>query len=297
MELNHLKYFYEVAKSGSFSEAARRLRISQSALSKAVALLEDREGIRLLERSKKGVTLTEVGSEVFSRSEAIFRQLTELENACRGTKQQCSGLMAFGASDQIINYLLVPILTAMRTQYPLVIPSVISGTPHEITSAINANSIEFGLFFTRVPSTGLETDVLNSYSMALVCHPGFKKEIANADKLSQLRATINRLGFIGSVGLHYQNHPSADLIKLIGENPNVAFEASSQETQKRLCLEGGGVAFLTRFMVEKEICSGSLIEIGLPRPLKYDLLLVTRKGRSPSINARTFLELLKGSHR
>ncbi|RZA04544.1 MAG: LysR family transcriptional regulator, partial [Proteobacteria bacterium] len=54
MELNHLRYFYEVAKAGSFTNAARSLRISQSALSKTVALLEAREGVKLLQRSKSG---------------------------------------------------------------------------------------------------------------------------------------------------------------------------------------------------------------------------------------------------
>ncbi len=293
MELNHLRYFYEVAKSGSFSEAARRLRISQSALSKAVALLEDREGVRLFERSKKGVALTEIGSEVYARSESVFQQLTEIENTCRGTKQTCSGLMPFGASDHVTNYLLVSVLQKMRADHPLVIPSVMSGTPHEIIAGISSNAIEFGLFFTRVPAPGLAYEVLQTVAMAVVCHPRLKKEVLAADKPAQLRNALNKLGFIGSVGLHYQHHPSEELIKLLGEQPNVAFEASSQETQKRLCLAGGGVAFLARFMVEREIKSGELYEVELARPLKYDLLLATRKSQTLSLSARTFLSLLR----
>ena len=72
MELNHLKYFYEVARAGSFTAAARNLRVSQPSLSKTVALLEAREKIQLLERSKKGVTLTKIGMEVYTRCEKIF---------------------------------------------------------------------------------------------------------------------------------------------------------------------------------------------------------------------------------
>lgn len=294
MELNHLRYFYEVAKSGSFSEAARRLRISQSALSKAVALLEDREGVRLFERSKKGVALTEIGADVYARSESVFQQLTEIENTCRGTKQTCSGLMPFGASDHVANYLLVPRLQEMRKAHPLVIPSVLSGTPNEIIAAIAKNECEFGLFFTRVAAPGVTYEVLRSIPMAVVCHPRFKRDIQNAEKPAQLRAALNKTGFIGSVGLHYQHHPSEELIKLVGEQPNVAFEASSQETQKRLCLEGGGVAFLARFMIEDEIKTGALIEVSLSRPLKLDLLVATRKNQLLSLSARTFLELLHG---
>lgn len=293
MELNHLRYFYEVAKSGSFSEAARRLRISQSALSKAVALLEDREGVRLFERSKKGVALTDIGSEVFARSESVFQQLTEIENTCRGTKQTCSGLMPFGASDHVTNYLLVEPLEKMRTEHSLVIPSVLSGTPHEILAALARNEIEFGLFFTRVPAPGVQYESVRTVPMAVVCHPRFKREIAAADKPAQLRTVLNKLGFIGSIGMYYQHHPSEELIKLVGEQPNVAFEASSQETQKRLALQGGGVAWLARFMVEDEIRDGSLIEVPLPRPLKLDLSIASRKGQALSLSARTFIEMLR----
>src|SRR5690606_10163468 len=107
LELNHLRYFYEVARAGSFTEAARKLHISQSALSKAVSLLEQSEGVRLFERSKRGVTLTAVGAEVFQKSAGIFEAVREIQNACRGTKEICEGHLHFGASDHVTNYLLI----------------------------------------------------------------------------------------------------------------------------------------------------------------------------------------------
>lgn len=290
MELNHLRYFYEVAKSGSFSEAARRLHISQSALSKAVALLEDREGVKLFERSKKGVSLTAIGTDVFAKSEHVFQTLTEIENTCRGTKETCSGLLRIGASDHVINYLMIGQLEEMRAEHPLVIPSVQAGTPNEILAAILANEIELGLFFTRVASPGIAYEVISSVDMALVCHPKFQKSIRQADRPAQLRETLNEIGFIGSIGAHYQHHPSESLIKLMGEEPTYAFEASSQETQKRLALSGGGISFLARFMVDNEIKAKELIEIPLPKPIRLDLLLATRKNQMLSLSARTFLK-------
>lgn len=295
MELNHLRYFYEVAKSGSFSEAARRLHISQSALSKAVALLEDREGVLLLERSKKGVALTKVGIEVFAKSENIFQTLSEIENTCRGTKETCSGLLRLGASDHVSNYLLVERLQKMREDHPLVIPSLLAGTPNEIIAAISSLEIEFGLFFTKVPSPGIDYEVLQSIDMALACHPRFAKSIRQAAKPAQLRETLNEIGFIGSIGAHYQHHPSETLMKLAGEQPTIAFEASSQETQKRLCLAGGGIAFLARFMVDNEIKSKELIEIPLPKAIRLDLLVATRRNQQLSLSARTFLAGMRNS--
>src|SRR5688572_26359702 len=136
MELNHLRYFFEVAQAGSFTHAARKLRISQSSLSKAVALLEDREGVKLLQRSKKGVALTAVGTEVYRMSAAIFLTVTEIENTCRGTKEVCEGYLRFGASDHVTNYLLVDEVRALQKEHAKVVPSIFSGAPHEIIEMI-----------------------------------------------------------------------------------------------------------------------------------------------------------------
>ena len=62
--------------------------------------------------------------------------------------------MSLGASDHVTNYLLVSVLQEMRAEHPLVVPSVQSGTPHEIIAGIGTNALEFGLFFTRVPAPG-----------------------------------------------------------------------------------------------------------------------------------------------
>jgi DNA-binding transcriptional LysR family regulator len=52
MELNHLRYFFEVAREGSFTSAARKLRVSQPSISKLVRILEEREGVLLFDRGK-----------------------------------------------------------------------------------------------------------------------------------------------------------------------------------------------------------------------------------------------------
>src|ERR1700722_8298297 len=106
MELNHLRAFYEVARIGRFSEAARRLHISQSALSRSVALLEDAEGVQLFERSKKGVKLTKIGTEVFLRCERMFKTFEEIEGLCRGTREVCGGPLRFATTDHVTNELL-----------------------------------------------------------------------------------------------------------------------------------------------------------------------------------------------
>src|ERR1700722_14716677 len=136
MELNYLKAFYEVAKSGSFTEAGRRLHISQSALSKAVALLEESQGVKLFARSKKGVRLTPTGEKVFFQSERLFGLVTEIETTCQQHVEEIAGPLCIGASDHVANYLLVPILRHMRRQFPKVLPTISTGAPSDIVERI-----------------------------------------------------------------------------------------------------------------------------------------------------------------
>lgn len=291
MELNHLRYFFEVAKAGSFTAAARQLRISQSALSKSVALLEASEGIKLLQRSKKGVTLTPLGQEVFRMSSAVFSQVSEIRNTCRGTKEICEGHLRFGASDHVTNYLLCAELLKMRNLHPKIIPSVFSGTPNEIVGLILNNELEFGLFFTKVNVPGISYEPIAPLAMAVVCQPKLLPEGKNS--LTRVRALVKDAGFIGSIKAQYQNHPAQDFIKLMDKTTPTVFESNSQETQKRYCLAGGGVAFLARFMVEKEISSGALVEIPTSKPLSMELHLARKKSLPLSLGARTFLAQVK----
>lgn len=295
MELNHLKSFYEVAKDGSFTAAARRLRISQSALSKAVALLEDHEGVLLFERSKKGVTLTPLGGEVYLKAERLFQTLTEIEVLCRGTKETCKGPLRFGASDHVINYLLIKKIQHLRRSYPEVIPSLFSGTPNDIVELILRNEIEFGLFFTKVNVPGIQYESLFPLGMAIVCAPHLIPDIQKTVTPARLKKILQEVGYIGSIQTQYQNHPSREFMKFLGKDPRIAYESNNQETQKRLCLEGAGVAYLARMMIEEEVREGRLVEIPLSQPISPQLVLASRKGRRLSLNARTFLNLLTGS--
>src|SRR4051812_28144509 len=114
MELNYLRAFFEVAKVGSFTEAALRVHVSQSALSRAVALLEDSEGVKLFERTRRGVTLTPVGEDVFRHCQELFQTIGKIEGLCRGTLETCEGPMRFAAVDHVVNYLLVEPMQKFR---------------------------------------------------------------------------------------------------------------------------------------------------------------------------------------
>lgn len=293
MELNHLRVFFEVAKAGRFNEAARRLNISQSALSRSVALLEESEGVKLFERSKTGVSLTPLGTEVFMRCEQLFRTFHDIEHLCRGLRETCEGPLRFATTDHVTNDLLVKPIQSMRHKHPGVIPSIFTGTPDEIANALLTTDCEFALLFTKVALPQIDYQILRSEPMALVCQPDVWKRNKAGSDAKTLKKTLQDVGYIASIGASLQTRPSRVLSELFGEMPRIGLEANGQEAQKRFCLEGGGVAYLARFMVEKEIQKGKLFEIPLEHPHVFNFWLATRKGRPLGLSARTFLEHLK----
>ena len=154
-----------------------------------------------------------------------------------------------------------------------------------MTHKIFQGELEFGLFFTKVEVPGIHFETLRTFPMAVVSSPKLGE--------NKVRELVEKQGFIGSIRSQYQVHPSNSFLDQIGSTPAMSFESNSQESQKRFCLEGGGVAYLARFMVERELEAGTLVEHALKKPLLAELLLAYKKGAQRSRNAEEFLKLLR----
>ncbi len=289
MELNYLRAFYEVAKAGKFSEAARKLNISQSALSRSVALLEESQNVTLFDRSKKGVALTAKGDQVFLRCERLFQTAREIEDVCRGVQEKCEGPLRFAATDHVISYYLVQSVHEFRRKYPGVIPSLVSGTPDEIVNSLLKDESEFALLFSKINTPQVEFVKVRPEPMALVCNPSLWQRHKSGTTQKTLKRIIQDYGYLCSIGALLDRRPSRVMIELFGEPPKIGLETNSQEAQKRFCLAGEGIAYLARFMVAKEIAAGELFEIPVEHPHTFDLWLARRKGHHFSFAARTFL--------
>ena len=173
------------------------------------------------------------------------------------------------------------------------VPSIFTATPDEIVASLLNTESEFGLLFSKVPLPQIDYVELRAEPMALVVQSELWRTSKSGSNAATLKRLIEKVGYIASIGASTQARPSRVLKELFGEMPRIGFEANGQEAQKRFCLAGGGVAYLARFMVEREIKSGALHEIPIESPHIFKLWLATRKGRVLSLSARTFLERLK----
>lgn len=92
-----METFVRVIDAGSFSSAAKQLRVGQPAVSKTIAQLEDRLGVRLLLRSTHGLTPTEAGRNFYERAKRSIEEAEEAELAARGTAAALTGRLRISA--------------------------------------------------------------------------------------------------------------------------------------------------------------------------------------------------------
>jgi len=118
IDLNSLAIFAKVADTRSFSEAARRLKMPISTVSRRVAELEDQLGVGLLERSTRNLRLTDVGAEVFEHAQRSAEISEAVGSIVSNQSASVSGILRLSAPPSISDTLLVPLVGAFQASYP-----------------------------------------------------------------------------------------------------------------------------------------------------------------------------------
>ena len=116
--LSAYRIFYEVARTGNISKAAKAMAVSQPAISKTIARLEEQSGIRLFDRSSRGVRLTPEGELLYSYVDDAFGYIEKGEDELRRIKEFNVGHLRIGSSTTLCRYLLLPYLKDFLKDYP-----------------------------------------------------------------------------------------------------------------------------------------------------------------------------------
>ncbi len=147
MELRQLRYFVAIADSGSFTKAAERVFVAQSALSHQLAQLEGELGASLFDRSRRGVELTEAGQRFFPHAMSILRQAEEALASARSTEQEPEGKVVFGIPHSASQALALPLLREVRQRFPKVVLELTEELTGNLTRQLRTGQIQLAVLF------------------------------------------------------------------------------------------------------------------------------------------------------
>lgn len=156
LHLHHLAYLREVERSGTFTAAARRLHISQSALSQALAEFERRLGVPLFERDGRRRALTEAGREAARFASEVLGRATELRAWADARRAGGSGSLAVGMIDAASLYVLPSAVTAFRSAHPGVELRVVVDTTEALLERLQRFEVDLAIVVGPV-AAGFET--------------------------------------------------------------------------------------------------------------------------------------------
>jgi DNA-binding transcriptional LysR family regulator len=171
-DLNALVVFAKVVEANGFSEAARRLKMPISTVSRRIAELEDSLGVRLLERSTRSLRLTELGTEVLEQAIRSVEISEAVENIVSNRLADVSGTLRLSAMPSISDTLLTPLVTAFQASYPNVRVQIL--VTNRIMDYI-AEGVDLAFRLGALKDSSLVARKLLTYRHQLVASPDYVK--------------------------------------------------------------------------------------------------------------------------
>src|ERR671933_1088176 len=147
LDVRRLRVLREVASRGSFSAAADALHFTQSAVSQQIAALEREAGTTLVERSARGVRLTEAGEAVVRHADAILARLGEAEAELQAIAGLRGGRLRIGTFESAASTLMPLAIAAFRERHPLVELSMVLAEPEDSLPQLRAGELDVALTF------------------------------------------------------------------------------------------------------------------------------------------------------
>jgi DNA-binding transcriptional LysR family regulator len=285
--LTSLAVFGRVAELGGFSAAARRLNMSVTMVSNHVQALEDRLGARLLNRTTRKVSLTEIGREYYERATRILTDLEEADRIAGALHATPRGTLRVQTNAAQARF-LTPVLAEYLTLYPAVAAELVVG---ERMVDLVEEGFDLAVRSIPVPESGLIVRRLTSWRHMLCCAPSYlaahpaPRELADLAHHNCLRFAFYPFGdewrFEGPGG-------KPMTVRVRGN-----FVSSSPEALQIMALGGHGLFLAPSFMVAADLASGALVRV-LPelRHVESAINAIYPHRHHLSTKVRSFIDLL-----
>lgn len=291
LNYHHLRVLHAVAGTGTFSEAAERLAISQPAVSMQIRRLEEEMGLALVEFRGRQTYLTEAGRTLAGYAEKIFMLSEEAETALQKLKGVITGELLLGGSSTPGAYLLPGLIGDFSRRWPGVRVRLRIANTGDIGDDLLKRTLDLALVGAAPQSGDFEMKPVFPDQIVFVACP--RHPLCNAAQVSWQQ--------IAAEPMIMREHGSStrrlleQCIDERGLGPiKIAMELGSVEAIKKAVAAGLGIAAISRHAVAWEIECGWLHELPLHEPdLKRSIYLLQLKNRPLSPAAEAFIRLLE----
>jgi len=285
MDLANLTAFIAIAETGSFSGAAERLFLTQPAISKRIAGLEQQLDVRLFDRLGREVTLTEAGRALLPRAYQILNVLDDTRRALTNLNGAVSGRLTLATSHHIGLHRLPPLLRAFTREHPAVALDIQFMDSEQAYDEILHGRAEIAVI-TLAPEPHHLVKAVPVWDDALDFVAAPEHPLASNQAVSLADVARHPAVFPG--GNTFTHHIVQRLFESQGLTPNIAMSTNYLETIKMMVSIGLAWSVLPRTMLDEQVAPIALPGIQLSRQLGY----ILHTERTLSNAAKAFMALL-----
>jgi len=284
-DLNDLSYFAQVVEHGGFAPAARALGMQKSKLSRRIGLLEDRLGVRLIQRSSRSFSVTEIGQEYYRQCRAMLVEAEAAQAVIDSVRSEPQGVIRMSCPPGLLDYHFGELIAGFMAGHPKVRVHL-RALNRQVDLIAEGYDLAIRVGAEALDPADLVMRKLGEAEQGLVGSPALLKGCPSTDVPTDL-STIPSLDLGLPQDAHIWHLEHAD-----GRTAEVHHQprliTDDLATLRAAALEGVGVAQIPTLMVAEDIAAGRLVDV-LPawRPRNEIVYAVfpSRRGLLPSIRA------------
>lgn len=250
MDLRQLRYFVTVAERGGFGAAASALNVAQSALSRHIKLLEHELGGALLERSVRGVAVTEAGKVLLARGRWLLSAFDDVKTAVLTENREPSGTVRLGAPSSLADIFYFPLARLFAERFPRVKLELSDGLTEEMTDRLLRGELDVAIVSAPQPNDHLDYETLVVEQIFLIGPPGDRL-------LAQESITRQAFDELPAAVLPLSRSP-------FRSDTRSSLRVESMTPLKQMVAAGLGYGLLPYSGIHQEVAAGTLAAARLP---------------------------------
>lgn len=277
MEFRQIRYALSVAKERSFTKAAKRLNISQSAVSEQVKLLEDEAGFSLFQRTPRGVDVTDRGRTFLYEAERIVGDVLSLSDTARRLRGATQDTFAIGMGSGIAQIFMPRIFRELDQIMPGTRVEIFTAPTRTIFNELHEEKLDAAITIEsdpdRVPA-GLIIERLTTVDMMLITPP--KHPLARLRQPIDIGQLVAESIVMSELSVGY-GQVVMSLFTDLGTRPNILAVADNIETIKAIVQAGRGIAIVPGPCADNEVALGVLKRMAIAPSRSVALALFRRR--------------------